>query len=69
MRVWSSPIQFMNRTVWSDLNKQRSFLDRVGKYLQVKQLEDWYHIKARDLIRHRGAHSLLAQVANLILFA
>jgi hypothetical protein len=52
----------MKRTFQSDLNQQRSFLDRIGKFLSIKQLGDWYHIKVRDVIRYRGAQSLLAQV-------
>lgn len=59
----------MNRPpVWSDLNHQRSFLERVGKYLNVKQFEDWYKVKVRDVIRYRGAQSLLAQVTNNLFF-
>lgn len=52
----------MNRAGWSDLTKQRTFLDRVGKYLHVKELKDWYNVKVRDVIGHRGAQSLLAEV-------
>ena len=39
---------------WDDVNNQKKFLDTVSKKLNIFSSEDWYQIKAKDLIELGG---------------
>jgi len=47
---------------WTYASSQREFLEAVGRRLGIKELADWYRVRASDLSRHqRGGKGLLNQ--------
>lgn len=44
---------------WHDIKNQRRFLDWATKELKIKSQEDWYNVKAQDVIKLGGSGLIL----------
>ncbi len=52
--------QFQNvsKGYWQNVDNQREYMGWLGAQLKVEKMEDWYKIRARDVIPHGGASLL-----------
>jgi len=53
---------------WNDVKIQRKFFDELNKQLNLKNLEDWYHVSINDVIA-QGGRKLLKQYNNSLMRA
>lgn len=50
-------------SIWQDIHMQQEMVHRLAKDLQIKEMEDWYHVKSSQ-IREKGGTRLLKQYAR-----
>jgi len=43
-----------SKDFWEEITNHRLYLDYVGSKLGVKNLDDWYDVKASDVLKHSG---------------
>ena len=41
--------------LWKDFNNHKVFVEKLGKQLGIKKLEDWYKVRARDFSENGGS--------------
>jgi hypothetical protein len=51
--LWKFP-QKLPSGFWDNKENQKKFLDWLGNELGFKYMEDWYKIRAKDIIKHGG---------------
>jgi hypothetical protein len=47
------------RGFWNNPDNRTRFLDQAAKELKVKDLEDWYSVKTKDIEKLHGAYYLV----------
>jgi hypothetical protein len=56
----------VQRSFWEDYNHQREFLDVLGSKLGYSQLDDWYNVRAEDIVV-AGGESLLRKYNGAVM--
>jgi hypothetical protein len=50
----SKSAELYSKRTWKDLASQKQFFDELAHKLSIKQPEDWYNVKVKDVIQHKG---------------
>jgi hypothetical protein len=47
-----------DKTIWTNIDNQRAFMDNLAQKLNIKSFTDWYSVTTGQLQQH-GAHGIL----------
>ncbi len=67
--VRHNPVQKNSRTpsgYWNSVSNQRSFLDSLGKSLNITSHEEWYKVTIAKVYEHGGASLLTYRYGNSV---
>lgn len=68
MNLWNVVTLLVPIGYWDDLNTHKLFLESESKRLGIKEMEDWYKIKASDLFPNGGRNLMKSFYQVLFIF-
>ncbi len=51
-------IRSFSKKNWSDINKQKTFLEKLAKKLRITSPTEWYSVTPQQIIRNGGSELL-----------